>query len=217
MFNFKPRPLYPQGNSLQDLFSRRLGGTQTRNGRFREEKNISPHPGIKHVIVHPVASSPYATPGRYICYQMFYVLDYSHFNVVRRRRLLIFNSLLENDAQEPGAFIFQTCRRWKHACPRNANTFLPNYTVSGPQHTIILTLTSVRNSYLIAHVRQSYLTESTRYRLLHHAKTHRSASSTCMNGRADYQQISTEAYGKGFPVTCNAGTQWESRYSSCDS
>jgi hypothetical protein len=37
--NFTPRPLYPQGKSLQYLLARRLGGPQSRSGQGEIEKN----------------------------------------------------------------------------------------------------------------------------------------------------------------------------------
>jgi hypothetical protein len=56
--NFTPRPLYPRGKRPGYPLDRRLGGPQSRSGRFGEEKNSwpcrdsNPDPSV----VHPVAS-----------------------------------------------------------------------------------------------------------------------------------------------------------------
>jgi hypothetical protein len=40
--NFTPRPLYPQEKNLRYPLDRRLGGPQSRSGRFGEEKILDP-------------------------------------------------------------------------------------------------------------------------------------------------------------------------------
>jgi hypothetical protein len=40
--NFMPRPLYPRGKSHQYPLDRRLGGPQSRSGRFGEGKILYP-------------------------------------------------------------------------------------------------------------------------------------------------------------------------------
>jgi hypothetical protein len=40
--NFGPRPLYPRGKSPRYPLDRRLGGPQSRSGRFGEEKILDP-------------------------------------------------------------------------------------------------------------------------------------------------------------------------------
>ena len=52
--NFAPRPLYPWKEYRYPLY-RRLGGSRSRSGRFRED-NLSPPAGFKPRIVQPVAS-----------------------------------------------------------------------------------------------------------------------------------------------------------------
>jgi hypothetical protein len=51
-----PLPLYPQGNSTQYSFDRKLGGPQSRSGCCAEEKNPFPLLGIEpSSVVQPVA------------------------------------------------------------------------------------------------------------------------------------------------------------------
>jgi hypothetical protein len=45
--SFTPLPLYPQGKSPWYPLDRRLGGPQSRSGRWGEEKNSQPQPGIE--------------------------------------------------------------------------------------------------------------------------------------------------------------------------
>jgi hypothetical protein len=40
--NFTPRPLYPRGKSPRYPLERRLGGPQSRSGRFGEVKILDP-------------------------------------------------------------------------------------------------------------------------------------------------------------------------------
>jgi hypothetical protein len=45
--SFTPRPLYLQGKSPRYPLDRRLGVLQGRSGRYGEEKNSQPPPGIE--------------------------------------------------------------------------------------------------------------------------------------------------------------------------
>jgi hypothetical protein len=52
---FTPLPLYLRGNSHRYPPYRRLGGFQSRSGRYREEKSLFPLQGIEPI---PESSSP---------------------------------------------------------------------------------------------------------------------------------------------------------------
>jgi hypothetical protein len=54
--NFTPRPLYPPGKSPRYPLDGRLGGPQSRSGRFGEEKKILDSTGTRTPI--PLSSSP---------------------------------------------------------------------------------------------------------------------------------------------------------------
>jgi hypothetical protein len=57
--NFTPRPLYPRGKSPRYPLDRRLGGTQSRSGRFGEQNILWPcqDSNSDPSIVQPVAGS----------------------------------------------------------------------------------------------------------------------------------------------------------------
>jgi hypothetical protein len=50
-----PQPLYPQGKSPWYPLDRRLGGPQSQSGCGGEEKNSQPLPGLKSLIIQPIA------------------------------------------------------------------------------------------------------------------------------------------------------------------
>jgi hypothetical protein len=52
--SFTPRPLYPRGKSSWYTLDRRLGGSRTRSGRGRKEKNSQPLPELEPPIIQPV-------------------------------------------------------------------------------------------------------------------------------------------------------------------
>jgi hypothetical protein len=55
--NFTPRPLDPRGKSPRYPLDRRLGGPQSRSGRFGEEKILDPTgTNSDPSVVQPVAS-----------------------------------------------------------------------------------------------------------------------------------------------------------------
>jgi hypothetical protein len=53
VFSFTPRPLCSQEKSRQYQLNKTLGGTQSRSGRFGEDKNINPLPGFEPQISIP--------------------------------------------------------------------------------------------------------------------------------------------------------------------
>jgi len=48
-------PLYPQGKSPCYPLDRRLGGPQSQSGHGGEEKYSQPLPGLKPLIIQPIA------------------------------------------------------------------------------------------------------------------------------------------------------------------
>jgi hypothetical protein len=54
VFNLSPRPFYPEKESRYPS-NRRLGGPQSRSGRFGEENDLLPLLGFKPQIAQPVA------------------------------------------------------------------------------------------------------------------------------------------------------------------
>jgi hypothetical protein len=65
--NFTPRPLYPRGKSPRYPLDRRLGGPQSRSGRFGEQKILDPYwdSNSDPSVVQPVTSryTDYAIPA----------------------------------------------------------------------------------------------------------------------------------------------------------
>jgi hypothetical protein len=55
LISFTPWPLYPQEKRPCYLLNRRLGGTQSWSGHGGEEKNSQPLPGLKPLIIQPIA------------------------------------------------------------------------------------------------------------------------------------------------------------------
>jgi hypothetical protein len=55
MVNFTPWLLYPQGKSPWYPLDRRLCGTQSWSGCGGEEKNFQSLPGLKPLIIQPIA------------------------------------------------------------------------------------------------------------------------------------------------------------------
>jgi hypothetical protein len=63
VFSFMPLPYYLWGHSSWYSLYRRLGGLQSRSGRFGEEKNCFPLPGIESLYLGSPARSSVAVPS----------------------------------------------------------------------------------------------------------------------------------------------------------
>jgi hypothetical protein len=55
MVIFMSQPLYPQGKSPWYLLNRRLGASKSQSGHSNSEKNSQLLPGLKPLIIQPLA------------------------------------------------------------------------------------------------------------------------------------------------------------------